>query len=212
MLKEKFSQHVKQTAINVVQTKIESVRRKDITRTGIRMYDNGHIGIAGAIGKYDEAELTSRAADALALKLEYPYEIAGNRKESLKLEAEMNCGEDFIHETTVLLEDISIAQPEFSFGNKIRHTAVDVSLRNDAGLDLLYENSYLEYSLIFKHRDSANLFDGGVGYSGWRYDREDFLKMTNEMCDAFNNEITDFQEGNYPVVFSADDSTYLGKF
>lgn len=212
MLKEKYSQHVKQTAINVVQTKIESIRRKDITKTGIRVYDNESIGIAGAIGKYDEEELTAKAKKGLELKLEYPYEPSKDKKAKIELEAELSDGEEFIKENEELLAEITKAQPEFNFSNKIRRTEVEVTLKNDANLDLAYNSSYLEYSLIFKHKDSANLFDGGVGYNGWKYNRKDFLKMTNEICGAFKNEITDFEEGKYPVVFDAGDPTYLNKF
>lgn len=212
MLKEKYSQHVKQTAINVVQTNIESIRRKDIIKTGIRIYDNESIGIAGAIGKYDEEELTAKAKKGLELKLEYPYEPSKDKKESMKLEAELPDGEEFIRENEQLLAEIAKAQPEFNFSNKIRRTEVDVALKNDANLDLAYSSSYLEYSLIFKHKDSANLFDGGVGYGGWKYNRNDFLKMTNEICEAFKNEIADFQDGDYPVIFEASDPTYLNKF
>lgn len=57
MIKEKYIKNLKEISINIVQSNIKSVRKKDITKTGFRVYDNGFIGIAGAVGKIDEVEL-----------------------------------------------------------------------------------------------------------------------------------------------------------
>ena len=53
--------------------------------------------------------------------------------------------------------------------------------------------------------------DAVTGYAG-RGSIEGFLNLTNMICDAYTKRIQSFEDGCYPVVFIADDTTYLTKF
>ena len=64
MNKEQYTQQVRELSLNVVQTRVDSIRKKEILRTGMRVYEGGLIGVAGALGRYDEGELTQRAISA----------------------------------------------------------------------------------------------------------------------------------------------------
>ena len=80
MIKEKYINRVKEISLNVVQTEVESVRKKDILKTGLRVYDKGYIGIAGGLGRVDEEELERRAIDNLSLKYLTPIILQKNLK------------------------------------------------------------------------------------------------------------------------------------
>ena len=95
MIKETYIIKRKESALNVVQTTIESVRNKDITRTGLRVYDNGLIGVAGKIGKADEDKLEADATEALKQKISYPYELAGDNNLNLTFDCDIKNSKDF---------------------------------------------------------------------------------------------------------------------
>ena len=65
MIKEKYVEKTSQLAVNIENNRVESVRRKDITKTAIRVYSENKLGVAGGLGKIDEEELTERAVKAL---------------------------------------------------------------------------------------------------------------------------------------------------
>ncbi|MBP8661652.1 MAG: peptidase U62, partial [Mesotoga sp.] len=67
-------------------------------------------------------------------------------------------------------------------------------------------------SLVIKDKSSSNIIDAVTGYEGRKFSKKGFLDLTNMICDAFSNQINEFTDGTYPVVFSSDDVTYLKKF
>ena len=83
MNRERYTHHVHELSLSVVQTKVDSIRKKDILRTGLRVYADGKIGVAGALGSFDEGDLTQRAIAALDLQIPYPHELAGEHVEAV---------------------------------------------------------------------------------------------------------------------------------
>lgn len=43
-----------ETAVKIVGTKVNAVRIKDIIKKGARVYENGEIGVSGAVGDIPE--------------------------------------------------------------------------------------------------------------------------------------------------------------
>lgn len=212
MIKEKYINRIKETSINVVQTNLESVRNKDITKTGVRIYKDGFIGVAGAIGSFDEKELEKQAEEALENKITYEFEVTRDKKESLDLYSEFINADNVIKEIDELLSDIRREQPQFSFFNKINLVEKEVSLANDIGTDLYYRDKYIEFMLGFKEKTSINIFDGFVGYTGREYDRKEIIKFINKVCDAYGN-LVGLPEGNkLPIVFSTGEYLPFIKF
>ena len=207
---EKYTTRVQELSLNVVQTEIDSIRKKDITKTGLRVYQDGKIGIAGAIGDYDEGALTQKAIDALALGISYPYDISSDRVETVEPESDLSEGQAFVSEMGQMLAELRGAQPSFSFSDKIALRTKDVRLVNDRGLDLQYSSTSIQVDLDIKDKGSSNILDAWAGYDGWRYDRAEFLRLTNVICDAYRRQV-DIEEGTHPVFFLVDDYVYLGK-
>ncbi len=212
MIKEKFQTRTTQTAINIVQTQVESIRKKDILKTGIRIYDSEKIGVAGALGKYDEKELTEKAKKALDLNIEYKARPTENIREENIIETEILEEKDFLMIVNELLLSLKKEQPDFLFSHKAIMTKTDTTLTNDVGLDLHSDVSNLDISLLIKHKDSSNIMDAFVGYQGLGYNKKEYIRMTNNICEGFQRDIKDFKNGKYPVIFLAEDYTYLIKF
>lgn len=211
MDKETYSIEVNQTCLNVVQTRIDSIRSKKITRTGLRMVNEGRIGVAGTLGEANEEELESRARDSLELGIPYPYELATGIQEQRSLVSDIRSAEQLIAEAEELLGELRQRQSVFSFGNKIILTERSVTLNNTRDTRLVDNTSFIEILLVIKHKKSANIMDAFTGYDGVRYDKEEFLRLTDSICNAYLNEIRDFEDGRYPVVFLPD-SSHVMKF
>ncbi len=211
MDKETYSIEVNQTCLNVVQTRIDSIRSKKIRRTGLRMVNEGKIGVAGTLGEANEEGLESRARDSLELGIPYPYELTTGIQEQRSLASDIRSAEQLISEAEALLGELRQRQSVFSFGNKIILTERSVTLNNTRDTLLVDTTSFIEILLVIKHKKSANIMDAFTGYNGVRYDKEEFLRLTDSICNAYLNEIRDFEDGRYPVVFLPD-SSHVMKF
>ncbi|OAA29918.1 hypothetical protein AT15_01180 [Kosmotoga arenicorallina S304] len=211
MIKEKYTEKTSQIALNIENSKVESVRRKDITKTAIRVYSENKMGVAGGLGKVDEEELAEKAIKALDFDIHYPVEPTSDLEMNIVYHADFSDSDEFVNEIEELLLEISKEQPDFIFSNKATLTTTENSLNNNLGLNLFHRGTSINVGLIFKRKGSGNIFDGFVGYNGLKYDRKEFLNLTNEICEAFKNNIEEFKPGRYPVVFLQSDSIYLMK-
>ena len=212
MLKEKYVNTINETSINVVNTGIDSIRNKNITKTGIRVYSDGLVGIAGSIGKYDESQLTQKAISALNYNVAYPYALSTNRTEDLTVPNKLMDNSSFVSEMEELLEDLRSRQSNFIFSGKINMTEQESALLNDSNLDLHYKDKSLQLGLMFKEKTSTNIMDGGVGFDERSYNKSDVLHMMNSICDAYVNKVDLPKEGKLPVVFLQPDYLSLRKF
>lgn len=201
MVTEKLFSRVRETSISVVQTKVDSVRRKDICKTGMRVYRDGMIGVAGTIGAADTDTLVGRAEEALENGIAYPYAPSVGVRQ-MSCDSDIPVEEQLAGEVETVLAALREEQPHFSFSNKANRIEWEKTLVNDAGLDLRYKDSLLSFELIFKESSSINIMDGFVGFEGRRYDRQQFLKHTNNICNAYLSKVELPGEGYYPVIFS----------
>ncbi|WP_165973918.1 metallopeptidase TldD-related protein [Marinitoga lauensis] len=210
MNKEKYQLHTKEISINIVQTEINSIRRKDILKTGIRIYKDGKIGVAGSLGKYDENKLEHDAIENLNLNIPYEYPLTKNvNREEVKI-AELSENE-FVNQTEKMLKTIKEKHNDFIFSNKIVLKDSIKLLENDLNTRLYSENKYFSFELGFKHKDSINILDGFIGYESFDFSYDKFINMIDEICNAYNT-IIDIKEGEYPIIFTSSDFTLLKKF
>lgn len=210
MNKEKYTSRVTETTVSIVQTQVESVKKKDISRTGLRIYKDGAIGVSGAIGRFNEQELEQRALDALGLEIPYAYTLSSDRKQALDLSSQILTEQQLLEETEEILADLRKNQPGFSFSHKAKLLDYKVGLENDKGLDLAFSDSHISIELVFKEKASSNIMDGFVGYDGRSYDRNEFLRLVHDICNAYNNRI-DLPAGNLPVLFADNEGLIFRK-
>lgn len=212
MIKEKYTERIKEISLNISQSRVDSIRQKDISKTGLRVYEDGYIGCAGAIGDYDEKELEEKAISSLEYKIPYNSMPGENMVRKEDFYTEIIPEDKIVAEMDELLSILREEQPDFIFFNKINLTERELSIVNNKGLDLSYRDKYMDFSLAFKEKTSVNIFDGGVGFRGRKYDRIEVVNAVNDICNAYKNKVELPKEGILPVVFSADDPSHLGKF
>lgn len=211
MIKEKYISSFKEISINILQSNIKSVRKKDITKTGFRVYENGFIGIAGAMGKVDETELEKRAIENLKLEIPYPYEPSANLVKKVDYRKEILSNEELVKEVEELLKLLREEFPDFIFSNNIYIQDFETKLINNKGIDLTHIDRVVGAAIIIKEKNSVNVFDAFSSYVDREYSREKILNNIRETLTAYRNKVELPIKGKQPVVFFADDRLPLKK-
>jgi PmbA protein len=211
MIKEKYISNFKEISINILQSNIKSVRKKDITKTGFRVYENGFIGIAGAVGKVDESELEKRAVENLKLEIPYPYEPSANLVKKVDYRKEALSHEELVKEVEELLKLLREEFPDFIFSNNIYIQDFETKLINNKGIDLTHIDRVVVAAIIIKEKNSVNVFDAFSSYVDREYSREKILNNIRETLTAYRNKVELPIKGKQPVVFLADDGLPLMK-
>lgn len=201
MIKEKYIRKSNEIAINILQSKIKSIRKKDITKTGIRVYKDGFIGIAGGVGDIDEAELEKQAIENLKLEIPYPYAPSTNNKMEVDYRRDVPSNEKFVEEVEELLETLRQEFPDFIFSNNISIKEVESQLSNNKDLDLVSKDKMVIAEIIIKEKKSVNVFDAFSMFGARVYDGEQILSNTREILNAYRNKVDLPTSGTMPVVF-----------
>jgi PmbA protein len=208
---EKYSARRRTTTVNVVQTRIESVKRSDIRRTGIRVYDGDCIGVAGALGSFDADDLRRKAEKALSRGVSYPWEISGGHRERISVPSGLPDEATFVSEMEVILRELRERHPELIFSNNGKLVDMTVAMENDRALDLEYRAGFVSFGFGWKHRDSCGIMDGFSGSSGFVYSREGVLEDLCRPCEAYGRLVDLPPGGRLPVIFSCEDQLLLSK-
>lgn len=211
MIKEQYRSTVIDTTLNIVNSQIESVRNKSITKTSLRVYKDRLIGVAGAIGSFSEAELLHEAEEALNKKIEYPAAPSSNQELCHDKRKPIIAPEDLRDEIHTLLENLKERQPHFIFSNKVSLSERRSSLTNGLGLKLDYADRTLSAGLIFKEKTSTSVFDGSIGFQERKYDRKLILDEFSLMLDAYREKADLPKNGRYPIIFVSEE-TPVDKF
>ena len=214
MIKEIVCTKERKTSLTVTNSEISAVLRSNIQKTGIRLYENGCLGIAGAIGAYDDNELTNNAKHMLKFKLPYDCAVTVDEKRSVDFSDRLGVtDEQFVDMAERVLETLRDKYPEFMFAHKLNLIETEDSLRNDAGTLLIQKDRYVELTLLYKYRESNNLMDGHGFVVGRHMDFDVIMREMTVQCQAYKEKV-DFSEENQkiPVVLLGSHQEFTKKF
>lgn len=212
MVKEIYKNNTKQITLNVSNSKIEALRQKDITKTGVRVYKDGYIGVSGAIGSYDEDKLFKEAEENLNQRVEYDCSPSENICQAIDNSSEIIKEKEFIGEFQEVLEHLRKVHGDFIFSNKIRMTETVDTLVNDMNLNLEYKDKGFVSELLFKEKSSSSIFDGILVYEGRKYDRKRFCDEADMILEAYKNRVELPHKKSCPLIFNSTSNGILLKF
>ncbi len=210
MKKEKISIRRKEISIKLQASQINSIRVKNIERNAIRVFRDGKIGISGAVGTSLAEELTKQAIDNLSSNIPYPYALESNKKDHRNYTETHYSEFDLMKLTERVLDSLNQEFDDFIFSESIKTIEVDNKFENTEGLDLRYQDEYIELVIVVKAKSSSNLFDTFIGWEGRNLDLDKFLSFTKKQLQAERNEVDLPNEEKVPVFFHSPDS--LGNF
>ncbi len=187
MQKERYQIHEKEVSLNVEEGQITSIRKKDLFKTGCRVYDRQHLGLAGTLGQ-DTDETWARAEENLSLGILYPFTPAtGTRQREL---GQPLSAQDFLAQAEQLLAGLRAEFPDFIFSNKLNFTEYSEELQNDAGLSYRNQDTCAALSLLVKSRESIQIFDTFLGSAERSFQAEPLLCAARELLTAHRNPIS----------------------
>lgn len=200
MVKELYQVKVKEVTLNVTNGEIDSVRKKSLTKSGCRVYDNGFIGIAGTLGE-PTGEIWEKAEKALAMAIPYPYEPNKNLVEH-RTNGEWMPESELIAKSERVLKVLKEEFPEFILSNKIIAQEETISLKNDLGLDLSNTEHIAQCGLIVKEEKSPNVFDSFIGWDGGSFDEDEIIARGRQHLRAHLNPVAMPTE-RVPIIFDS---------
>ena len=203
MLKQEIYSTIDKTAaLSVSDSKLASVRRSNIKRTGLRVFDGNNIGVAGALGQFEEAQLKEQAQKGLELGISYPYSLSCNRTEHTTLDNSVKDVNELVAIADEVLDSLR-KHDDFTFAGLIHLIDETKTLHNEDGLELSSRIQWTSFGLLFKVLNSGNIFDGGLRYSGCEFNKAEYLQMSERCLEAFRTEVDAPQGKRIPVLWKA---------
>lgn len=189
--------------LNITDGKVDSYREKEESQSTARVYDNGRIGVAGALGNVDMAELEKQATAKLNDGIPYPCKLNKGVKKSIIRDKAIVEEADLMRTTKRLAKKIATACPRFLINGKTQAARYQGSYTNSQGTELEFENNSFQVFLQVKDKDSSNIADAYYGASVARYGKVTEDKIVNDvkmLHDAFFGEKVTLPDGKYPVI------------
>jgi len=212
MTKELYSVKSKKTELSVTNNTISAIQKADTVKTGLRIYDNDCIGIAGVIGAYDENKLEGKAKQMLKFNIPYDCRPSENLVRSVDLTNSFQLSdEDFVRLSEELLSSLSKLFPRFAFSHKILCEEVEKKLSNSRGTDLCYRDKRVEVQLLIKNKGSKNLIDSFGATVMRGFDPDAIFKSVAEVCACYDEKV-EAPESKMPVIMLFGHQTVLQKF
>jgi len=203
---EKYSKIENEIGIKINQTKIDGIKKKNISKTGFRVYKDNLIGVAGKLGKFDKDNLIKKAEENLKYKISYPFQVSSGRTEIQDLKKIKLDEKEFLEYTEDFLIELQNKFSKFSFSNKIKYVNIIKELSNTENLDLQYNDNFFSIELLFRDINSSNIIDGFVFSLTRELDYSEVVIKIEEIYSAFYNKV-DLPQGNeFPVIFISSDN------
>jgi PmbA protein len=147
----------------------------------------------------------------LAQGVEYPYELTGNRIRH-ENHIPQESAEDAFRETTeAVLYHLRTHYPRFSFSNQCSISESEISLSNEAGLDLSWKNRTQSIVLLFQEMGSGSIMDGYIAYEADNPETNAALAFMTPYLDAYEHRVELPKKSSLPVIFISDDGLTMRK-
>lgn len=194
--------------LNITDGKVDSYREKEESHTTVRVYEQGRIGVAGALGVADFSELEKQAVEKLSEGIPYPCKLnKGVKKSIIRSKAIVETAK-LMSTSKRLAKKIATACPRFLINGKTQVSQNGGSYENSQDTKLAFENNAFQVFLQMKDKDSSNIADAYYGASVSRYGKVTEDKIVNDvktLHDAFFWEKVTLPDGKYPVIVEAYD-------
>ena len=203
MIKELYQLITREVCLNVNVGKVDSVRKKDITKSGCRVYEGGYIGVAGCLGQPTE-ETWNEEIRALERKVPSVGPETGKVRRRELIEEKLS-PDEFLRKTQELLEILGREFPDYVLTNKVIMTEQEERLSNDAGLDYVSICRGYDITIIVKQKGSPNVFDTGIMHIGRKYDFDQCLADARQILTAHRTLLPMPESANQLFIVPAND-------
>ncbi len=201
---EKITRKSSDRCLNVTASHVDSLRINNDVSSTVRVYDNGCIGVEGALGVCDMALLEQKATAKLAQGIPYPETHDQAKVISVDNSTHIFDEAEFIPAIQKLLARLEVENPDFLFNNKVFLNSSEATYQNSDGSNLNYKGNQFVISLTIKHKGSANIMDESYGCEGDYFDEEQICHDVKLKCDAFLNKLPQIEEDEVIIIGDAE--------
>ena len=202
MTTEIYTQRQEEIRLGIVDTQIGSIRRRTVTETTARMYRDGHVGVASAVGDVDAEQLSKQAEQALRFSIPYPPPDSDTSSTTTR-QGQWRDTDALVAFAEAVLEPLRRDFPGFVFSNAISNTRITDKLHDDRGRTLQHDRVITSLGLIAKERGSPNIFDTYFGGVHSEMDAEGILAEGTAHLRAFQNQVplpTPRADGKHKII------------
>lgn len=194
--------------LNITDGKVDSYRVKDETQSTVRAYEDGKIGVAGALGDADWTALERQATEKLNDGIPYPCNLNKGVKKSVIRDKAVVAEQDLMRTTKRLAKKVAGVAPRFLINGKTQAIRRKGSYKNSQDTSLAYENNSFTVFFQVKDKDSSNIADAYYQANVPTYGKITENKIVNDvktLHDAFFGEKVTLPDGKYPVIVAPYD-------
>ncbi len=208
MNKEYITHKSNTITLNVIDGKVDSFREIDESTKTVRVYENGKIGVAGALGEVSFESLESAAIKKLEDNIPYASTLNKGVKKQIINEKPVLEREKLMRVAKRIAKKVATACPRFLVNGKIKLACNSGSYKNTAETELAFKNSDLSIFFQVKDKDSSNIADVYYGANVGRYGKSVEDKIVSDCKTLHDNFFTApivLENGKYPMIFESFD-------
>lgn len=209
MKREIWQTKQKESCINYTAGVVDSLRIKDTTKTTVRVYDNGFIGVAGKSGDCDIEELTKKAVESLENKVPYPSTKDDAKTISVDKSKKIIDDASLVEKCKELVAKVAQQNSDFVINGKFSINDSAVSYSNSDGVDYSCKSSQLGVYFTAKDKKSSNIMDEFYSCSDTVFEPEKIARDAKNIFDAFLNKINQVEEDEAVVIVEPSFVYYL---
>ena len=202
----------REKTLEIAGSRIASVRHKDITRKGARVFGDGAIRSASFVGNISDEQLISTASQAAGSAVPYDYDLPGEK--SFSWEGEGNTADHFDRlssETQSALERLRRSHGNFIYNGKSSARHITAAISSSYGINHKITFDLITCSVLYKHNKSGNILDGyfqavGIGES----ELADAIDRHTPFLEAYENKV-ELSSGRRTVIIPEAQNLILNK-
>ena len=198
----------KEISIEFTGNALNSIKNKNITKKGVRIFKSGKIYSASFVGSIDNSTLLKMASKnkdgATYFNYDLPELISLSQKDILNSKGENDLFINFRETINWLKQNY----PNFIFSGKAKLNRFKKKLEIVEKSKIEHEFDICSWGLTYKHRKSTGIVDGYFGgNSVYDFDIDLATKKYSHFLDVFENKVK-LNPGKIPVVFAQSDHLF----
>ncbi|MBQ7408314.1 MAG: hypothetical protein IJW13_03475 [Clostridia bacterium] len=208
MNKEYIVNKSSEITLNITDGKVDSFREIDETTNTVRVYSEGKIGVAGALGEVDFSELEKTAETKLLEGIPYQSTLNKNLNKKIENPRLVVDKSKIIPTAKRIAKKVAMACPKFLVNGKVQLGQNSGSYKNSENTDLAYKNSNLSVFFQVKDKQSSNIADAYYGVSLGKYGKSVEDKIVADLAMLHENFFAEkilLPNGEYPMIFGSYD-------
>ncbi len=158
-MKEKFTYTECCSTVEFEENKIISFHKNDSAVYSFRVLKDGKLGIHFQKGEMDDATGYALAEANLALNRPYPYELETGCRKRTKIERTYS-DKELLSIAKEALSRITEKYPQFTLRGTFSLQTDCFKQTNDKGLDYENNDSHIQVTVVYKHKDSKDIENG----------------------------------------------------